>query len=442
MKRIRSKALITAIIGIIFFLGMMPLVFADIYINVMAVNGSDVSKTTPVKFNLPGELSAQDILDTNDLQLEYNINDANYYVHGTVTLEPKESRTFKIKVRDVWQVTADQVEAIKKQVDEGYDRLGKVSDEKNADELKKQILNKLDYIVDLQNTKSDTIEKRIDSYRSYAKEIKRIQNDALSVEYWRSKPGETDKRRIIRMMLEVENPAKNPKKMTKQKHFLPSEVKPEHVVEAEGFEVRYDQQKQESFLFKEEELESGQKKKYSIGILDVWSIDQKSIDYLRSRSNYAYDFLKNSRFAASAQFLFDRIILYLGEIETSQLQNRPIVEHIGAFRGNSKTFANAKDDVEALEKLLAVYRENLEKSKVDNVLKKVKSLKDISNLSNSVLNKKFEVDTAWKYIGWVLLFVGFITGIAYIVWIIRSKDKKIAEDKKTAPVKDEANAKA
>jgi hypothetical protein len=81
--------------------------------------------------------------------------------------------------------------------------------------------------------------------------------------------------------------------------------------------------------------------------------------------------------------------------------------------------------VEALEKLLAVFRENLEKSKVDNVLKKVKSLKGIADVSNSILNKKFEVDTTWKFIGWVLLFVGLLTGVSYVVWIIRSKDKKI-----------------
>ena len=29
------------------------------------------------------------------------------------------------------------------------------------------------------------------------------------------------------------------------------------------------------FLFKEEDLNPGQKKKYSIGILDIWTIDQR-----------------------------------------------------------------------------------------------------------------------------------------------------------------------
>jgi len=38
------------------------------------------------------------------------------------------------------------------------------------------------------------------------------------------------------------------------------------VVEAEDFEVRYDQIKQSSFLFKEEDLAAGAKKKYSIGL--------------------------------------------------------------------------------------------------------------------------------------------------------------------------------
>ena len=40
----------------------------------------------------------------------------------------------------------------------------------------------------------------------------------------------------------------------KHKDYLPAEVKPEDVVEAEDFEVRYDQIKQLAFLFKEEDL--------------------------------------------------------------------------------------------------------------------------------------------------------------------------------------------
>ncbi len=125
--------------------------------------------------------------------------------------------------------------------------------------------------------------------------MKRIQNDALNVDYWRSDPADIQPPKLIHLTIEVNNPTKVLKHF-KHKDYLPAEVKPEDVVEAEDFEVRFDQIKQLAFLFKEEDLAPGQDKKYSIGILDIWSIDQKNIDYLRSRAQYALRFSQGHQF--------------------------------------------------------------------------------------------------------------------------------------------------
>lgn len=200
------------------------------------------------------------------------------------------------------------------------------------------------------------------------------------------------------------------------------------MVEAEDFEVRYDQIKQLAFLFKEEDLAPGAKKKYTIGIIDIWSIDPKDINYLRTRAKYAYDFLKDSKFEQSAKTLMDRITTNLEAIEASQAVQKPILEHISAFRANKETYNETEKDVENLEKLLAVFREDLEKSKVENVLQKIQSLKSVADVSKVMFNKKFQQSTAWNYILWILLFVGIITAANFVLWMMRSKDKKIKED--------------
>ena len=423
MNKATQRSILTAII----LMGMMPFAYADIYINVVAVNGADAPKTSALKFDLPGELTAEDILDTNGLQLDYSVDDADYFVYGDVALKPKESKTFRIHVKDKWMVTPDQVTELKKQIDEGYERLGKPHDVSKAAILKDRLDQKIDYIVNLQNTNGDSIDKRIDAYREYAKVFKRIKNDALNVSYWRSDPGVVEPQKLIHLAIEVENPTKVMKPF-KHKDYLPQEVKPEDVIEAEGFEVRYDQIKQLSFLFKEEDLAPGQKKKYSIGILDIWSIDTKDINYLRSRAQYAYDFLKDSKFKDSAKILMDRITAGLSSIETSQAVQRPILDHISTYRANKATYNDVEKDVETLEKLLSVYREDLEKSKIENVLQKIQSLKSIAEVSKVMLNKKFEQSTAWFYIRLILIFVSFLTLIYYIVWLLRSKDKKIKDE--------------
>ena len=86
-------------------------------------------------------------------------------------------------------VTPDQVADLKKQIEQGYETLGKPYDAQNAEILKDRLDTKIDYIVNLQSTNADSIDKRIDDYRAYTKEMKRIQNDALNVDYWRSDPG-------------------------------------------------------------------------------------------------------------------------------------------------------------------------------------------------------------------------------------------------------------
>ena len=422
--RVNNK--ITTFFAFILSLGLIACAHADIYINVVAVNGADAPKTSTIHFDLPGELTSEDILDTNGLQLDYSVDDADYFVFGDVTLKPKESKTFRIHVKDKWSVTPDQVDSLKKQIDQGYETLGKPHDAAKADILKERLIKKIDYIVNLQTSSADTVDKRIDAYRAYAKEMKRIQNDALSVEYWRSDPGVDEAVKLIHLTIDVNNPTKVMKPF-KHKDYLPQEVKPENVVEADGFEVRYDQVKELSFLFKEEDLAPGEKKKYYIGIVDIWTIDQKDIDYLRSRTDYAYNFLKDTKFEASAKILVDRITNNLKNIEASQAVQRPILEHISTYRANKSTYNDTQKDVETLEKLLSVFREDLEKSKVENVLQKIQSLKGVNDVSKVMFNKKFESSTAWSFIGWVILFVGLITLINFVVSLLRSKDKNIKD---------------
>jgi hypothetical protein len=430
----RNNILKTFLIMFILSLGILSTAHADLYINVMAVNGADAPKTSSIKFNLPGELTAEDVLDTNGLQMDYSVDDGDYYVYGDVTLKPKESKVFRIHIKDRWTVTPEQVADLKKQIDQGYETLGKPHDPQKAEILKQRLETKIDYIINLQSTNADSIDKRIDDYRVYSKEMKRIQNSAIDRDYWRSDPADNPSPKLVHLMIDVNNPT-NLTKHFKHKDYLPAEVKPEDVYEAEDFEVRFDQIKQLAFLFKEEDLAPGEKKSYSIGILDIWSIDAKNINNLRSRSQYVYDYLKDTRFAQGVKILMGRITANLQAIETSQAVQRPILEHINAYRINKVKYDDTVKDVENLEKLLAVFRENLEKSKVENILQKIQSLKSVGDVSKVIFSKQFEQGSAWGFIGWILLFVGGLTLIGFVVSLVRSRDKKIKdaaeEEKKT-----------
>ncbi len=424
MKAINALTLAGALLG----LAAVP-ALADLYINVVAVNGADAPKNYAIKFGLPGELTAEDILDTNGLQLDYNVDDGDYFVFGDVSLKPKESKTFRVHIKDKWMVTQAKIDGLKQQITQGYDTLGKPYDAQKAEVLKARLDAKLDYIFSLQGSSAESIDKRIDDYRQYTKEMKRIENQAMDRDYWRSDPADDHSPRLVRLNIEVHNPTKALKHF-KHKDYLPAETKPEDVYEAEDFEVRFDQVKQLAFLFKEEDLVPGETKKYSVGILDIWTIDQRLLNNLRTRAQYVYDYLKATRFAKDVQVLMDRVTQHLQAIEDSQAVNRPILEHISVYRVNKPVYEDTVKDVEDLEKLLAVFRENLEKSKVENILQKIQSLKNVGDISKAIFNKNFETSSAWSFIGWILLFVGGVTLVGYIVSLFRSKEKNIKEEVK------------
>ena len=421
------KTLKVIILGIIFLSGMMPLAFADVYINVMAVNGAPERKETTVKYNLPGDLKAEDILDTNGLKLEYNATDANYVVSGSVALDTKETKTFRVRVKDIWRITPEQTKEIKDQIDKGFEQVGKLYDAVKGQELKDKLDKKLDFITQQQSA-ANSIEQRIDSYRSYRNEVARIKEEALAVDYWKSNPQQNKPQRLIHFNIDTENPLNGETKPIKEKQYLPSEVKPQDVAEAAGFEIRYDQDRQQSFLYKEEEIPLGEKRSYTIGIRDIWYIEQTDLDYLRKRADYANEFLKNSKYVSTSKLLYEQVEPLVKLVEESQKINREITEHISAYRDNKKAFDDAKSNVENIEKLLALYREELEKSKVQNVLMKVRSLKGLSDFSQKVFEKKPTESKTWSFISWVLIFVGGLSVIYFVVLIIRSNASKMKKN--------------
>ena len=409
---------------------MASAVLADVNINILAVNATDQQKDKDIKSYLPKELSGDDILDAGGLTVDYDVSQAAYYVYGTVGLAPKESRTFKIRVRDVWKISDEQVTDIKKQIDDGFSHVQNTDYAKTAEVRKEDLARRLDTILAQQSSATD-VGKRIDNYRVYSKELEKVRNNALSVNYWRGKPDEPTTG-VVKFIIDLENPT-DKATVNKQPTYLPLEVKPEHIIDAQGFEYKYDAQKGQPYLSKEEELAPGEKKHYEVTLADIWKVPQTEIDNLKERTRKAYDLLKKTEYADSAKYLVDNIKTNLTKIEDSQAQQRSIKEHISAFRTNQEYFKSAQKDVESLEHLLQAVRENLERSILKNVLQKIKSLKDISQIAEAIIGTKPSINNAWKIITGIVIFVAIFTGLHFAIWGRRSRDaklKKLEEDKK------------
>lgn len=432
----RPRRIIVPLI-LVAFAFMAGVSLAAMYINLVTVNASETqTRQLPITYYLPKELGPNDVIDKAGLDLDYDIEKTCYFIHGNISLAPKESRVLKIQVKDVWYITQEEVDTIKKQLDENLKFVSDTSYYETSKARWDQLIKELDYVLTQQANFSGNVERRIEEYRAHVELLNEIRNTTFSIEYWEDKnvkaPEQFDK--TVTFVIEVENP-KDEKKTFQQQHYLPSEVKSEHVLNTEGFDVRYDEEKQLSYLYKEEELLPREKKHYEITIKDIWRVPQDKTDNFRDRSESAYEEIKPTEYANSGKYLFDGIMTSLKNIEDSQSLKQNMKEHIGTYRTNKTAIIETEEDVLKLERILALVRakrlEELEKSRVKNVLKKIRSLDGVEKISEAIFGKKLSVDQTWKIIWRIVIFVGIFTGIHFVTWLRRSREtrRKAAEEK-------------
>ena len=407
-----------------------PVDAANLYLNVVAVNGTEESKEKEIKAVLPRELTADDILDTDGLKLEYDVDASAYIVTGKVTLTAKETKTYKILIRDLWQFEDEKVNKITEQIETSFKQLEGTEYYKTG-KIKMQTLEqRLDFLLQEQARHKDNIEKRIDTYRVYAQEFEDIREKAVSIKYWRAKPPEYEDADIFYFVVGIENIGDETATNDKR-NYLPKEIKPEQFIDLQEFDIRYDASKERSYLIKEIELKPKERKQYSVGVVDIWNINQTGIDNLWERARTAYKFIEPTQYVDNANFLMESIKLNLGAIEETQAREKSITEHISVYRKNVKRFDIAKKDVEALDELLEIIREELKRSKLENILKKIRGLRTLVDIAKSIMQKPADA-VAWRIIVGVLAFVGVLSLISFVLWGSRSRNMldETAEEKK------------
>jgi hypothetical protein len=424
------------------WLGGITASFADLTLNLVAVNGSEEVKDMDIKSYLPKELDPTDIIDAGGLTVQYDVDKATYFVSGKVSFQPKESKTFKIKVKDVWQISPEEFDVLKQQVDENLKLLEKKPNYESAKVARDKIIERLDYILAQQQNYSQDIERRIEQYRAYADQLKQIKDNVFSLDYLSSQSSvsedENEASKTIKFMVEAKNPTDNAKTL-EEKFYLPKEIRAEHIIDSKGLDLRFDDKRETTYLTKKEDFKPGETKQYEIIIKDIWSFPISRVDSLKERAQKAYDEIKDSMYAASGQFLFDQVTNNVDVISQSQAENLSIKEHIGLFRVNTKKYVETEDTVKKLEQLLAIVRakklEELESRKVKNILQKLKALRGLAALSEAIFKKGLSMTTVWRIIFGTLGFVAFFTTVNFFVWIRRSG--QMGEDRRgKEPIKE------
>jgi hypothetical protein len=126
---------------------------SDLTLVVMAVNPSqDQSQKAELRVALPKEISPEDIVDTDGLEVIYDSREGSYYLFGEHDLAPGETYEHQISIRDIWKISEEELGSIDKEIE----RISQLPKELRDPELKERAR----YLSGVLGTKLKKIRKR------------------------------------------------------------------------------------------------------------------------------------------------------------------------------------------------------------------------------------------------------------------------------------------
>lgn len=408
----------------------------DVKIKILAVNPSETQSLKAVVTQvLPAEIDpTQDILDKAGLEVRFDAAKKSYYLTKEVELKPRETLTLELRVRDVWKINADTIEAIKKNLEEQINGLKGTKYAETGKLLYEKAQENLDRIVEEQNQPLG-INQHVELYRAHIQQLEDIKNNAFSLEAMRRL--ENEKKKGVseaRFLIEAENPSSESRTIT-IRSLLPKDVTAEDVLDRQGFNVLYDQTRKAYVLEKQESFGPKENKKYTIVIKDIWRIPDQDIRYYQEQTSKLYNFFDGTPFMKYAQEQVNGIKKMLAEITLLQEEVSASVsleDRMRAYVLNMQKMAVVKGKFHDLQQLLPEL--GLRKENAKDFLTRIKYwVKQLTVIKDAVLiSIGLEPDTpiTWWIIFGIVLFLGIISTVFYVIWLRKLQESRWQEKRK------------
>ena len=151
---------------------------ANLVVKVVAVNPSKTqAQKVSVKTFLPKEIKPEDVLDRGDLEITYDTQQGSYYVSGEYDLEIGQTIERSVELRDIWLITAADMETIRTESDKIVGLLKNTDLAERVNFLKNSIDSKLNQIIEAQKNTPTNPERHISDYRDNLRILESIKAD-------------------------------------------------------------------------------------------------------------------------------------------------------------------------------------------------------------------------------------------------------------------------
>ena len=425
MRIVKGFTIILFLTGLL--IGPVSL-YADVAIKLVVVNPSESDKKlVPVKYKLPPDLKKEDIKDAGGLSVGYDMKEGVYTVEGALELEPKENRVLKIVVSDVWIIPSEKFDNLKDMLRESAEATALSNDPKKVGEIAARIEEKIETLKRIQKDSESDIESRVSRYTAINDELGKIKENIFSMDLLVKEEilrAETkEKEETVKLVVEAAN-EKDEQLDTVVKYYLPDDVKPEQIVEFEGFVLKYDIEKRKSFLEKEVSFKPGETLKWTISVKNEWLIQEAELTSILTEADKTMEGMAGTKYSVLCKALHSEIKFLGAKILESQGETETVDEMISVYKVNEERFKIIKDDLIKMQSLASK-----DSSKKHNVLRDIDVNKDMKQVSDVLMKKIFKKGkiSLFKMILGLIVFVVVVTLIACLSWMAGIKKQDNVE---------------
>ncbi len=409
-------------------------------IKILAVNPTDAPLNTVITHRLPPEVQPEQIVDKGGMEVKYDSTLVSYYVTMSVNLQPRETRTLNIKVKNVWVLDPVYVEKVQTNLRQTVAALKGTRYEETAQKLFEKTMEQIDRIMAEQG-KEKSIQNQIELYRSHMKQLQQIEQGVLSLAALRKLANSSETGvRTVKFIVRAKNPASEERNMS-VRAMLPKEITSFDIINKFDFRLLFDDNEARFLVEKEDIFKPTEEKKYEIILRDVWYITKEELDFLRDQSAKILERFKNSTYESYAQQTVESIIQTLDEVWTLQQEvesSEAIEDRIRAFVVNHQKVEIIKKKIKELQDLLLEIpvKRNTEIDQIKQAINELSKMFDILSLGFTP-----DLSTTWWLILGIIGFLFVFASSFYVTWVIelgkskfgKAKEKKSKKKKEAEP---------
>ncbi len=376
----------------------------NVSMNVSAKNTTDeIKEKVVIRQDLPRETKKEDILEANGMEIKFDEERSIYYLYAEPNIEAQSTRSFKIILRDLWKINENDFNFLKEQTEQRFESLKNKDSYEDAQNFRNKIVSLIDEIKSQQDSQSGDIKKRMEFYRTNSQRLEEIRQQVGMVDDFVREAQhyvETQKEnKFIKFNIEAKNPSESdPAEALEITRYLPRGVRPEHVRDAQGFEVKYDPDRSLYYLTSAFDFKPSELKKFTIILSDVWFIPDARLLELEGTDQYTEKLL-NTGYEKLGEYLALEIKRYVGEIRDTQKKAETPEDKVAAYADNLKKMEVIAKDIEQLKRLA----EAADKAKARKVSELIKTISP-------------DVATTWKMIYATIAFLVIVAISFYSLW--------------------------